>query len=142
MAAIGLRFEDGLKGASNFIPWKARITLILIENGLWEFANTIVTPPMDPKEVEVHNQKDVKAERIILDVLNNHLIPHLSKKLARDMHVALTNLFESSNANMNMVLRENIKDTKLIRSDTMKSYLTRITQVHGQLATVGEVVSK
>jgi hypothetical protein len=43
MVAVVLRFEDGLKSASNFIPWKARVTLILMENGLWYFANKIVT---------------------------------------------------------------------------------------------------
>jgi hypothetical protein len=53
MAATGLRFEDRLEGASNFIPWKARVTLVLMENGLWEFANTIVTPPTDPKDLVI-----------------------------------------------------------------------------------------
>jgi hypothetical protein len=81
--------------------------LILIENGLWDFANTIMTPPMDPKDLVIHVFKDVKTERIILDVVKDNLIPHLSKKkLVREMFATLTNLFQSSNANMKMVLRE------------------------------------
>jgi hypothetical protein len=140
MAATGLRFEDRLEGASNFVPWKARVTLILMENGLWDFANTIVTPPTDPKDLAAHELKDVKARRIILDAVKDHLIPHLSeKKSAREMFVALTNLFQSSNANRKMVLREKLRDTKMTRSDTVTSYLTKITQVRDQLAVVGEV---
>jgi hypothetical protein len=55
MVAVGLRFEDRMEGALNFIPWKARVTLILNDNGLWDFANTIVTPPMDPKDLAAHD---------------------------------------------------------------------------------------
>jgi hypothetical protein len=143
MAAVGLRFEDRLEGASNFVPWKARVTLVLMENGLWEFSNTKVTPPMDPKDLAAHELKDVKARRIILDAVKDHLIPHISeKKLAREMFVALTNLFQSSNTNKKMLLREKLRDTKMIKSNTVTNYLTKITQVHDQLAVVGEVMSE
>jgi hypothetical protein len=39
MVATCLSFMDRLDDASNFVPWKARVTLFLMENGLWEFAN-------------------------------------------------------------------------------------------------------
>jgi hypothetical protein len=52
MVVASFRFEDRLDGASNFVPWKARVTLVLMENGLWEFANTKATPPMDPKDLD------------------------------------------------------------------------------------------
>ena len=34
--AAGLRMEDRLDGAGNFVPWKARILLVLEENELWD----------------------------------------------------------------------------------------------------------
>jgi hypothetical protein len=61
MAASGLRFEDRLDGVSNYSPWKERIMLVLMENDIWEFANSIVAPPADPKDLAVHKLKDVKA---------------------------------------------------------------------------------
>ena len=36
--------------------------------------------------------------------------------------------------------REKLKDTKMTKLDMVTSYLTKITQVHDQLADVGEVV--
>jgi hypothetical protein len=106
------------------------------------FCKYHVTPPMDPQELVIHNQKDVKARRIILDAVKDHLIPHLSeKKSAREMFEALTNLFQSSNTNRKMVLREKFRNTKMTRSDTVTNYLTKITQVRDQLAAVGEVVT-
>jgi hypothetical protein len=95
---------------------------------------------MDPKDLAAHELKDVKSRRIILDVVKDHLIPHISeKKSVREMFVAMTNHFQSNNTNRKMVLREKVKDTKMTRLDTMTCYLTKITQVHDQLATVGEV---
>jgi hypothetical protein len=34
MASSSLRFEDILDGASNFLSWKVRVTLLLEENDL------------------------------------------------------------------------------------------------------------
>jgi hypothetical protein len=40
-----------------------------------------------------------------------------------------------------MVLREKLKETKMTKLDTVTNYITKITQVHDQLAVVGEFVS-
>jgi hypothetical protein len=75
MVVLGLRFKDRLDGVSNYSLWKEWIMLVLMENNIREFANSIVTPPTDPKELAIHNLKDVKARRIILDRVKDHLIP-------------------------------------------------------------------
>jgi hypothetical protein len=139
MVASSLRFEDRLDGVSNYSPWKERIMLVLMENDIWEFSNSIVAPPTDPKDLAAHKLKDVKAKRIILDGVKDHLIPHLSgKTTARDMWEALKSLFQSKNENRKMVLREKLRDTKMTGSDTVTTYLTRIRQVRDELAAIGE----
>jgi hypothetical protein len=69
----------------------------------------------------------VKSRRIILDAVKNHLIPHIFEKSTREMFVVLMNIFQSNTANKKMVLRENLRDTEMIKSDTMTNYLTKIT---------------
>jgi hypothetical protein len=99
--------------------------LVLMENGIWEFSNTQITPPTDATDLVIHNQRDVKSRHIILDGVKDHLIPHLSgKKTARDMWEALKSLFQRKNENHKMVLREKLRDTKMTGSDTVTSYLT------------------
>ena len=44
--ATELRLEDRLDGVVNFIPWKARIVLILQESELWEIVNNTVADPV------------------------------------------------------------------------------------------------
>jgi hypothetical protein len=90
MANAGLRFEDRLEGASNFIPWRERIGLLLEEHGLWEFVEGSVVLPTDPTQQPTHLKKDVKTRRIIVDVVKDHIILHLSgKKTTKDMWEAL-----------------------------------------------------
>ena len=88
MTSVGLRTEDRLDGATNFVSWKARIFLLLRENELWdEVVNNTTTHPnvipsatADPAAATSFEKKDIKAMRIILDVVNDHVIPHISAK--------------------------------------------------------------
>jgi hypothetical protein len=50
MAAASLKFKDRWDGASNILSWKARVTLLLKENDLWEICNQEITPPTDPRQ--------------------------------------------------------------------------------------------
>ena len=49
-------------------------------------------------------------------------------------------LYQRDNTNKKMVLREKLKNTKMTRLDTVTNYLTKITQVCDELATIGVVV--
>jgi hypothetical protein len=73
MASTSLRFEDRLDGASNFLSWKVRVTLLLEENDLWDIVKDAVTPPIDPQQLVTHN-KEVKAKQMIMDAIKYHLI--------------------------------------------------------------------
>ena len=80
--------------------------------------------------------------RIILDVVKDHVIPHISTKdHAHEMWSALTRLFESSNENRKMVMRKKLKSIKMVKGEVCMAYLTRISQVRDELATVGVVVT-
>ena len=79
--------EDRLYGAGNFIPWKARLVVILEENESWdEVVNNTTTNPIvvlasnDAQALSSFNKEDIKARRIILDAVKDHVIPHISSK--------------------------------------------------------------
>jgi hypothetical protein len=143
--ATSLRFEDRLDGAANFSPWKERIVLLLEEAELWDTMNNTqknpIIVPADATLLAAFQKKNVKAERIILDAVKDHVIPHIAGKAnAFEMWVSLTKLYQSSNENQKMVLREKLRNIKMIEIEKVSSYLTRITQVRDELGTVGEVI--
>ena len=78
--ATGLRLEDRLDGTGNFVPWKARILLLLEEHELWPdvvrntTANPITIPAStDAAALSAFNKLDCKARRIILYVIFNRI---------------------------------------------------------------------
>ena len=72
---------------------------------MWSFANTIVPiPASDPIALDVHEVNEAKTQRIILDKVKEHLIPHLAKKkMAKEMWDALKSLYEAKNGNRKML---------------------------------------
>ena len=67
----------------------------------------MVVVPTDPTLLVEFKKKNIKAKRIILDSVKDHIIPHLSSRdFAYQMWESLRNLYQSSNQNRKMVLRE------------------------------------
>jgi hypothetical protein len=127
MPDTSLKFEDRLDGASNFLFWKARIALLFKECDLWGIIEKVVHVPTYATLNEAH-EKDIKAQRVIMDAMKDHLIPHLAEKqLAREMFKALMNLFQSDNMNKKTILRNKLKSIKMSRFDNVTSYFMRIT---------------
>jgi hypothetical protein len=94
MATTVLRHEYQLEGASNFHSWTVWIMFLLREKRLWSRVNTAMIMSTVPVELAKHEAREAKAMWIILDLVRDHLIPHLSeKKSANTMFSTLTNLF-------------------------------------------------
>ena len=114
---------------------------MLEECELWELVNQAVTLPTDPIFLAEFKKKNARAKRIILDSVKDHIIPQVvGKDFAFHMCESLGNLYQSSNQNKKIVLREQLRSTKMARGESVTSYFTRVSQVRDELATVGEVV--
>jgi hypothetical protein len=138
-----IRLEDRLDGISNYLQWKVRMTTIFKENKLWALVTTVVVPPSnDPIALDIHEVKEAKAQRLILDGVKDPLIPHLAeKKTAKEMWEALKNLYEAKNENHKMALKDKLHSIKMTKGESVVPYLTRLAQVKDELAAVGEVIS-
>jgi hypothetical protein len=118
------------------------MSTILRANKLWSFVNTIVVVPTKyPIDLDVHEGKESKSQRLILDGVNDSLIPHLAKKKTTyDMWETLKNLYEVKNQNRKMDLKDKLHDTKMTKGESVASYLDWVTQVKDELDAVGEVI--
>jgi hypothetical protein len=71
------------------------------------------------------------------------LIPNISKnKTTKDMFDALVSLYQSNNASWKLILRHHLRAVEFSSSNTIASYLMRITQICDQLAAIGEAVDE
>ena len=66
--AASIRFEDRLDGISNYLQWKVWMSIVLKENKIWNFVGfVIVVPATDHVALDLHEVKEARAHRIILD---------------------------------------------------------------------------
>jgi hypothetical protein len=96
--------------------------------GYWKLSEGKVATPNDPVELASHAKKDVKARRILVDGVKDHIIPHFSrKKTTREMWEALVKLYQSDNQSRKMLLKEKIRSTKMAKGELVVTYLTKFT---------------
>ena len=106
-----IRYEDQLDGMSNYLQWKVRTTVVLKKNRLWTIVSIVATPPIDTDHIalDIHEVKEAKSQRLILDGIRDHLIPHVpEKKTAYEMWNILKGLYEAKNENRIMALKEKL----------------------------------
>ena len=81
---------------------------------------------------DLHQKNLVKAKKIIVDSITDHLIPQVSSlKRPKDMFDSLTKILEEKNINQNV---------KIQNAETMQSYFTRVSQIKEKLVAVKEEV--
>ena len=120
---MGLRVEDKLDGHSNYNVLKERMQSIFDEEKVWDImvhtTENPVNEPIDVVQLAAVNKKNNKGKRLILDGIKDHCIPHVrGKRYAHEMWTALTNLYQRTNENRKMVLREKLEvipPTELVR---------------------------
>eukprot|EP00253_Pinus_taeda_P003842 PITA_03842 len=141
--SLGLRVEDRLDGHTNYSVWKERMQSIFEEAEVWDIMvhttqNPIVVPT-DATQLVDYN-KNNKGKRPILDGVKDHCIPHVrGKRNAHEMWTTLSNLYQSTNENRKMVLKEKLKNIKM-GNDSATGYLTNITNVRDELVAIGEAI--
>eukprot|EP00253_Pinus_taeda_P023988 PITA_23988 len=57
------------------------------------------------------------------------------------MWTTLTNVYQSSNENREMVLKEKLKAIKIAKTESATAYLTKITSVRDELTAIGEIIA-
>eukprot|EP00253_Pinus_taeda_P005925 PITA_05925 len=99
-----------------------------------------VVVPTDTTQLAEYNNKNNKGKRLILDGVKDHCIPHVKgKSNAHEMWTALSNLYQSTNENRRMVLKEKLKNIKM-GNDSAAGYLTKITNLINELAAIGQAI--
>ena len=75
----------------------------------------------------LHKKNLVKAKKIIVDSIEDHLIPQVSSlKTPKAMFDAVTKLFEGKNINRKMTLRKQLKNVKIQNRESIQYYFTRV----------------
>jgi hypothetical protein len=83
-----------------------------------------VTLPTNPQKLAAPKKNEVKAKRIILDVIKDHMIPHISDKKMFD---AMLSLYQSDIINREMILQNKLRSIDMTRFESVTNYLMKVT---------------
>jgi hypothetical protein len=119
------------------------MVFVLEDLELWDIVKAVV-PSIHvtaPILVAEYRKRNNKAKRTISDGVWDHIIPHVTGKAhAYHMWASLCSLYESSNENRKMVLHDRLRSIRMLKDESVTSFLARFTQIKDKLGAVGEVI--
>lgn len=73
--------DNKLAGTSNYLAWKKRIDLILMENEVIEYVKgSISKPPQAQSQAPSKYMKaEIRVQRILIESIKDSLIPYVAK---------------------------------------------------------------
>ena len=121
MASHGLKDQDRLDGASNYVIWKTKILTVLEQYDLEAYVKSIVVVLVDNNQRKKYKAEQGKEKRHILDGVPDHVVSHLQgKDTTRDMWEALCSLYEGSSKQQKMYLEQNLQRNLMEKGDGVK----------------------
>jgi hypothetical protein len=94
------------------------------------------------EEKEEWKEDDVKARKIIIYSVRDHLLPHIANlKTTYEMYDALKNMFESTNTLRALTLKSQLQHIKMTKADTVATFFMKISEIRDQLGAIGETIS-
>jgi len=113
MAANGLRDQDRLDEASNYVIWKAKINCLLDEHNLKACVDSVVAESTDADPLKKYKVEMVKAKQLILDEVRDHIVCHIvGKGMTKEIWDALATLYQGSSEQRKMYLEEKMRSTR------------------------------
>ena len=87
-----------------------------------------VAESKEDESKEKHEKDLVKEMRIFVDYIKDHLIPQMSSKnTPKKMYDSLSRMYEGKNINTKMILRAQLKGTKISKGESIQYYFTRVS---------------
>lgn len=94
VATVGLRDQDRLEGAFNFVIQKATMPFLLDEHGMKAYIDNVVPIPQDVDQLKEYRREMAKEKHVILDGIKDHIVSHTSgKNITKEMLDGLSTLY-------------------------------------------------
>jgi hypothetical protein len=134
--------ENRLDGSSNFSSSKSRLRITLEESDLLIFIEETLPATTTDEEKAEWKTNDVKARKIIIYSVRDHLLPHISTlKTTYLMYDVLKKMFERNNTNKALTLKHHLQNIKITKDDTTATFFMNISEIKDQLGGIGETIT-
>jgi hypothetical protein len=134
--------EDRLDGTSNFSSWKSKLHITVEENDLLRLVEKTLPATTTDEEKAEWKADDVKARKIIIYLVRDHLLPRISTlKTTCEIYDALKKMFDRNNTNKALTLKHQLQNIKMTKADTIATFFMKISEIRDQLGAIGETIT-
>jgi len=110
----------------------------LEEIDLLDYEKDLSKPHRDEEKTKFKKEQ-AKVKRILAESIKDNLIPYITElKTPKEMFDALARLYERRNTSRKLTLRNQLRISKMGKSDTIASYFMKMPQIKDQLAAINE----
>jgi len=96
-----------------------------------------IMQPEAAQEKTRHKKNEAIAMRILMDSIRDHFVPIIaSQDTAKKMYDSLKKLFENENPNKILALKDQLRQVKFTKDDSISTYVMKIAQIRDQFAAV------
>lgn len=100
------------------------------------------TTPTNAQLLIQYNKIDTKARRIILEGINEYIIPHLhGKRTENDMWTTILALYQGFNDAKKLALKNRPRSIQMSKGEPIITCLYKLTQVRDERAGVGKTIA-
>ena len=116
---------------------------VLEDNGLKDFIDQEIPKPIDKTEQVEWRKCVARARRILLEGVRDHIFSILhGKETTHTIWKTLKDLYQNSSDQRKLALKDKLRKIKMEIGETIRKYLTKFTQFHDELGSVGITVVK
>jgi len=136
--------DEKLGHSSNFVAWKVRLEIIADNNDVLKYIQgKLLESPENASATTKNNHKkgELKERKIIADGLQDNLLAYVGNlRRSKDMYDKIADMYEVNNLNEIISLKDQLKEAKMNKWESVQSNIMRISHLRDQLQRVGEFV--
>ena len=114
--------------------------MLLNEHDLKDYILRNIPEPEGAREKTRFKKNEATAMRILMELVKDHLVPLIASQNIAKLYNALNKLCENENPIRILALKDQLRQMKFIKDDSISSYFLKIAQIKDQLAVVDESV--
>ena len=141
----GFKTDDKLIDKSDYHAWKMSLDLVLEDQDIMDYVQGKIQEPPSNAVVATktkYRKGEIKAKMIIRDSIHKHLVAYISElKTSKEMYDKLVSMFRASNANQILFFKNQLKNIKKGKDESIQSYFMRLTKIMNNILVIWEVIS-
>jgi len=143
--SYGFKEDDKLTGRDDFHAWKMILDLKLEDHDLMDYVLGKIQEPPSTATVAAktkYKKGEIKAKLMIRESIHKSLVAYISELgTSKEMYDKLIQMFKVNNANQVLFFKNQLKNLKKGRDESVQTYFLKLTKIRNNLLAIGETIA-